>query len=367
MRGNGEQPWLCNVYLNAISVSGADPTVFGPIRREFGRSTVWWRRPMQRAYVRLATSRPGAPWLAQAGLGISPPVAGAEQLLIVGGNHKLRLLDRAHGLAYGIVKSGFSGDYIRREIATRRQAEELALPVPPLVTISEDETWFSERYVSGTPLNRLADPRAAETALHRARRAVRRLLAETLEQVSLEGYLSSLSDQIERLISQSRLLPEPDKLAHVENARTIAGQIRSLSPAVGGRITTALTHGDFQPANILVDGEQVWLIDWEYAARRQAGYDALVFALQSRFPTGLARRLQGLLDEGEAGPPPSLSGWPGLDWSDPTARRAHSLLFLLEEWIVHLSENTNPRFLRLGDGLVGLQREIVRWLAGGGA
>jgi len=73
----------------------------------------------------------------------------------------------------------------------------------------------------------------------------------------------------------------------VENVMTLTEHVQHILPTVGGQILTALTHGDFQPGNILVDGDRVWLIDWEYSARRQVGYDALVYALCSRFPSPL--------------------------------------------------------------------------------
>lgn len=122
---------------------------------------------------------------------------------------------------------------------------------------------------------------------------------------------------------------------------------------------TALTHGDFQPANILVNREGTWLIDWEYSARRQAGYDALVFVLRSRFPAGLATRWRGMVDESDSMQPLSLADWPGLNWQDASWRRVHGWLFLLEELALHLEENANPCFHSLGEGLLALQAQIA--------
>ena len=126
---------------------------------------------------------------------------------------------------------------------------------------------------------------------------------------------------------------------------------------MGDRLLTALTHGDFQPGNMLVDGNKVWLIDWEYSGRRQVGYDALVYALRSRFPDGLAARMGQMLDG--SGAMESLPLSLGLDWQDAAHRRAHLWLFLLEELALHLAENANPRFNRLSEGLATLQQEIT--------
>ena len=359
MRRRGQQAWLCNIYLNAVFVPEAEPPIFDPIRREFARSVLWWRRPAQRAYVALATSRLGARWLAQAGVSIFPPLPDAEQLLIVAGNHKMRLLDRARGVVYGILKSGFPPGFMQREIEARQQAAELDLPVPPLEALAKDGTWFRERYVSGTPVNRLADAAVAQRAVTEAAQSLRRLLKHTMQEEPLSEYVERLAGQARAHIEASHLLREEQKRSLLQVVDCLLTQINACQSAVGGRILTSLTHGDFQPANILVNQDGVWLIDWEYSARRQAGYDALVYTLRSRFPDGLAARLRQMLDGGGATGSLPLADWPGLDWQDVSRRRVHGLLFLLEELALHLEENANPRFHCLGGGLVVLQSQMA--------
>jgi hypothetical protein len=127
------------------------------------------------------------------------------------------------------------------------------------------------------------------------------------------------------------------------------------------------THGDFQPANILVDEDEFWIIDWEYAARRQAGYDMLVFHCQSRQSRigtgpGIATLLRKFV----------TSGWERLviaenrplmhaDIADRSLRRRHAALFLLEELELHLAENANLRLTALSRGLCQLLNEIDSW------
>ena len=361
MRRQGQQPWLCNIYLNAIFVPKAEPTIFDPIRREFARGVVWWRRPVQRAYVSLATSHRGAGWLAQAGVGISPFLSGAERLLIVAGNHKIRLLDRANGVVYGILKSGFPAEFMQREIETRQRARHLGLPTPPLESVAEDKTWFSERYVSGTPVNRLSDAAQSHRAVREASNALRRLLEQTRKPEPLQDYVDRLQARIQQLVEENHLLTGPRRQSLLSNVSAIIGHISQSCSTLGDHIETALTHGDFQPANILVSGEAVWLIDWEYSAQRQAGYDAFVFTLQSRSPRGLAARLQAFVSDGLDSTGSDLQ-WPSVNRQGREGRRLHSELFLLEELVLHLEENANPRFVRLGEGLLQLQQEISCWV-----
>ena len=360
MRCHGQQPWLCNIYLNAIFVPEADPHIFDPIRREFARSLAWWRRPVQQAYVAVGTGQSSAHWLAQAGVSISPGLPDARHLLIVAGNHKIRLLNCAQGIVYGVLKSGFPSKFMRQEIQTRQQAEKLGLPVPPLRSVAEDGAWFSEHYVSGTPVNRLNNFKTAQEAIASVMGALQRLLQETLHEEPLGGYITDLHDRIQELVNGNPLLSALQKRELLSNAATLVKQARDLR-SVSGNVATALTHGDLQPANILLNERGAWLIDWEYAARRQAGYDALVLGLRVRFPKGLAARLQTFVAQGWGETAISAVNWTGAMWDTEAGRRLHADLFLLEELALRLEENANPCFVRSEKGLTILTQEISQW------
>ncbi|HVF90447.1 MAG TPA: phosphotransferase [Blastocatellia bacterium] len=361
--GSEDQLWLCNIYLNAFFTAGVNPELFDPIRREFARSVVRWRRPLQRAYVAMAVWPRGAPWMAQANLYVTPSVPDVENKILVAGNHKLRVLDLKACAAYAISKGAFSDRFLRREVGARIQAARLGLPVPELKLVAEDGSWFSESYVSGTPLNRLADRGKARESATRAARALFRLVEETASEEAVTDYSARLCRKIESLVESSHLLSDSDRRQIVRAVKSLAHEVDALRPVTGDRVVTALAHGDFQPANILSNGEGAWLIDWEYAARRQAGYDGLVFGLGSRLPSNLAERLEGFVARGL---PESYSvdrlRWPGAEWGDSGSRRSRSALFLLEELSMHLEENADPCFSRTGGGLGMLRREIDIWI-----
>lgn len=361
LRPNGHQPWLANIYLNAIFTPDAVPAIFDPVRREFSRSTVWWKRPLQRTYVSLAAQRPAARWLAQATLHVTPAVPGAAHKLIVAGNYKMRLLDRQAGLAYGIRKAGFRSNFMQRELAARRQAADLRLRVPPLVGVAGDLSWFSEYYISGTPLNRLADSEAVSGALRAALRDLHRFHCQTRQTTTWRQYCADLARHIERLLPETSVLGAAGQERLHALSRRLSEQ---LAPFADNSLTTAVTHGDLQPANILVNDDGVWLIDWEYAGRRQAGYDALVLGLGVRNTAGLATRLGAFIARGwPINTPVAALSWPGLDVSSPDARRRHATLLLLEELVLRLEENAQPALTRADAGLRQLPPEIEAWLA----
>ncbi|MCB0108953.1 MAG: phosphotransferase [Caldilineaceae bacterium] len=348
------------MYLNAIFKPSLDQLAFDPIRREFARSTVWWKRPLQRSYVALATHRPTATYLAQAQVQVSTAVPEDDCTLIVAGNHKLRLLNHRKRSVQNLLKVGFNDKFMRRELAVRPIAEACSVQMPALLEVNESEGWYAERYMSGTPTNRLANPQEAVAAVQQAHQMLQRLYNKTTETVTVATYVEQLQTALYRQITGHHLLTPSAQQTVQQICQGLIDQIMGGRPAARLPLETVLTHGDFQAANILVNSDGVWLIDWEYTARRQRQYDLFVFALNARAPHGLAARLQRFVQE----------GWPcesaeidiQAQMSEQTQRQSHAGLFLLEELLLHLEENSQPQLTKIGAGLAQLQHECQLWL-----
>lgn len=358
------QRWVCNAYLNAIFVPGADASVIEHVRREFGRATTAWRQPLQRAYVKMAVSPGFAGQLAQASVTISPPLPDASGILITGGNRRIRLIDTRRGLVYAILKTGVPRQHVDRELASRRAAEDAHVHVPAIEAADADAGWFCERFVVGTPINRLADatdmPRRYEEALQ----DIGRLVART---ASDEG----AADYARRVASQARCLLAENAQVPVSNRAKLYGTLDELLAVVAelvprrSRIPTALTHGDLQAGNILADEDTAWIIDWEDADRRQAGYDWLVANLQSRFPSGLSVRLSHFVSTGIETLAFGASAVPEqLGWDDALVRRRDAAVFLIEEFAFRAAESANPTITRPDASLMALAAEASLALAG---
>src|SRR3989339_1483026 len=358
--------WLVNSYLNAIFLPRADPAIFGPVKREFSRSLSWWRRGPQRLYVDMATSPRTAPWLAHAGVSLTPALPRAELMLMVAGNHKIRLLDYGEKTVYAIRKCGFPPTFREGEIEVRRQTEELGLPVPRIKTVAGDGAWLSEAYVNGAPVNRLKQPAQARAAFAEAHQALQVLHRHTWREVDANEYVDLLSTEAHTHIEHieaNALISSGSKGSFIQTLASLVARIKALRPAGGDRLPTVLAHGDFQPANILVDADRLWLIDWEYAGRRQAAYDLLTYKLESRFTRGLSGRFQKFIAQGI----PDGGLWPDFScyangWQDSRSRLFYGLLFLLAELALRLEENDNPAFIQMDSGLQILQREISQCL-----
>lgn len=354
--------WFCNPWLNVIFPPHVDRRAFEPTCREFARSTVAWRRPVQQAYVRWATTGCTRRWLGCGPLRVSHPIPNQTATVVIPGNHKIRILDYEEQRCYCLLKTGFSPEPFQRELATRRIAAELGLPVPTLLDDAQPDS-FCEAYLAGTPLNRLPDPSHQTNCWLAAARELRPLYEQTQEKQDTQRYVDRLARRIGQRIHDIHLLDAADKDRITRLLDPLQTSILN-GPKVPAQTITAITHGDFQPANILWGEDQVWIIDWEYAARRQAAYDALVSIAAARRPDGLASRLRQWVQQPATGSSELIAtiNPPGLQVNSRDERAFHGHLFWLEELDFHLAENANPLFRRLNHGFTTFVRELENWL-----
>jgi hypothetical protein len=347
------QIWLCNPYLNAIFVPEARKEVLLPVIREFSRSAIWWRRPFQKVYVDLAVAPITCKWFARAAMKISPPLKNAENILILGGNHHFRLLDYNEGAAFVIQKAGFDREFLVNDIRVRK--ENPYLPSPCIHEIAEDGSWYSEELILGTPINRLEDKEQGERAVMDVMAPLFQLYKKTARKVDAAEYATEIIDRIEEQVKTCSHFAKETR----ENLLKDLLELNKIfSRWQNKEIVVAQTHGDFQPANILLGEEQTWLIDWEYTAERQIAYDGLVLALGARSSSGLGQRvLQAINDDvPECGQ--LLSTIPYVQWQDRVERHAMLALFLLEELDLKVMEVCNPMFFGLDHGFDTFRKEV---------
>jgi len=336
------QIWLCNPYLNAIFVPEITRKTFAQVIREFWRSPKWWRRSFQKIYVLLATNQMTSKWFASAGLEIYPALNRAENLLIVGGNHHIRLLDYNQGCAFVIKKFGFKKEFMINEIKVRD--ENPYLPVPRIQKVANDKSWYSEDLILGTPVNRLKDASHAKDGVKSVASDLFKLLAKTANEIEIKNYVEEINRGIKEQIRENKLLSLHEREDIQRKTDGLSEIIVALIQNGPKKIHISQTHGDFQPANVLVNGDQSWLIDWEYTSRRQVAFDGLVYSLSSRFPQGLSKRVEEALKGKPIGSHFLMEDWPFVDWSDEIQRLIIIALFLLEELDLKLKENSNSLF-----------------------
>ena len=326
--------WLINARLNVIFVSGANPIVFTQAKNEFSRSIVWWKRILQKLYVQLATAKRTARFFASASLVINPQLSGAKNIAIIGGNHHIRLLDYNNNCAYVISKTGFGKQFLSNEI-TLRQTYSF-LPIPRLLEIAPDKTWYSEELIGGIPLNRLPESNKKSSALTQIEKSLDELYRNTRQNIYLKTYLEQLTLSILKNTTGNLLLSDDQRETIQDELFNVLKFIKSRTLHNDKPFTLAQTHGDLQPGNILVDTDKAWLIDWEYTGQRQITFDYFVFHLAARSPKNLNRRFFRQYAQYN---------------SDP-AEKLKLLIFTLEELDLRLKEINNFQFTSINAGLI---------------
>lgn len=350
-----QQRWYCNKWLNVVFTPRTETEAFDPIRREFSHSLSRWRQPIQKTYVTLATSPGISRFFTHMVMYVTPPVATNRHQIVVPGNHRIRVLDHRNRISTAILKDGFSDNQFLNEIRARQLAQKLQIPTPQILEVDEDVGWFSEDYVSGTPLNRIRQPDRIALAVQKVCKSLIPLFQESQQFEPFTDYVHRLLDSASDQIRSHRLL-DTAKRVKLETCVTKLMDMINREP-VGSAdnakpFCTAMAHGDLQPANILLDRDHFWLIDWEYSTRRQLGYDLLVLGLDARLAYGRVSRFQEFLQHGRLkyGVDPNHV-IPKLDWSTVSARKRTLLTFMAEELRYGLDESSNVQFTQLGTGL----------------
>ncbi len=345
----GEQLWRCLPQLNVLFAPDVRAETFEVIRREFSYTPVRWRRWPQKLLVDWLTIPTVAHRMARFTLAVSPALEDTAHLLWLGGNNRLRLVDVARRRIVFVLKRGFDPQTMRREIEVRREAH--SLPIPPIDQVAEDGTWFEGPLIAGRPLNRLRDPDTVRCLADEALCLLWRWSAYTRREQPAADYVAHLADRVRQWVNGGPAWDPPTRQQVESWLGCIQEVVQRLSHKAGSTLDTAIGHGDLQPGNILYDGGQIWLTDWEYSERRQWAYDALTFWLDSRFAPGLADRMARMLEcPAWVQNRPVVAGW--LNWSKLSIERRKLMLviFLLEELAWRARENANPYFHRLDAG-----------------
>jgi hypothetical protein len=347
---------LVNQKLNVIYPATMSRRVLRQFTAEYRYHPNLFRRLFQSLFVRFATSFPFEMLTTVAVVKISPWLDKLEHFCVIPGNHSIRIVELDHDRCRVFIKPGFNYKFIRNEITIRTQFS--FLPIPNLLDSNKDDGWYLEERIIALPLNRIADQKLRKEMLLQAHNALLELYATTRQ-------VQRLSERREQLISSLR---KAVNLLPVVYTRTERNQIyflinkldEQLADSGVQLVDTVQSHGDFQPANILIATEggtkQLYLIDWEYSERRTQFYDALVFAVQARFPFGLALRFKKLM----SGEHQNFS-WCG--YSSLTEWMV--VLFLMEDLLVRLEEMNIPELKQKSEGLSQWMREVekMQWLS----
>ena len=353
---DSKQYWYCNPLINSIFVKRVKPDVFNSINGEYQHNPLRpWRSIFQRLYLLLSQSELTSVYMSKYMVTISPSIKNAENKLIIGGNTKIRIIDIDRKIVYVILKSGFDKKYMEREVYVR--ANLPYLPIPKINEYGNHSLWHQESYVVGRSPNRM-DQDAGRSALFKAVKYIHRMLNETKREESVSQYVAAIKGKIDsglHSVSYINVKIKNDIQA------IVSALIKHLKEYPHNLINTAHCHGDFHQGNILSDGNNDWIVDWEYSERKQIGYDLFMSLLESRMVNGFSSRFLKLMNnQFDDNQKELANNWPGINWDDSMARKVYLTVFLLEDVCFHIDEINNNIFYKDPDILASYLNELKK-------
>jgi thiamine kinase-like enzyme len=226
-----------------------------------------------------------------------------------------------------IHKKGFSKTGFEREIAAR--SGPAACVAPRFLGLEANGTAFAEEYFIGTPANRFSTGREEIVRSEARVRLISEVHRPTLRSTSLSDYLDKLNKEISAVSEGME-----------ESTRRITDWI--IETAGDCEIGLVFSHGDFQDANILVEGDALRIIDWENATERTQLYDLVTMKSRIRMASDSFSAWQKEVGEWDASP----RQFPKLEVpaSNRHERLSHAVLWWLEEILFLLEEERASPF-----------------------
>lgn len=326
--------FYCNIYLNAIYHKDAYHCIFTPIKNEYYRSSSFFKRPFQYLYVYFATNFFTKIFFASPAIYINPVPSSYKSILIMGGNHHIRINAYDEKKSFVIAKNQYSKEFISNEINVRTQYKWL--PSPMVISVASDNNWYEESIINGIPHNRISDEKEASKLKENLIKVLLNLYNQTFKNESIHMYSNSQYVLINKLLCKNKNI-----------GKTLLTKIKSLTEKIlfkikgmpDFKIPIVITHGDFQSANMmLVEGKSM-LIDWEYSAERSITYDFLTLYSGIRMQDNTLEKLVALIN-GKLDILLLLHQYIKLENVD--IRKSVILIFLLEDIVLKLKENCNP-------------------------
>ena len=82
----------------------------------------------------------------------------------------------------------------------------------------------------------------------------------------------------------------------------------------------------------------------EHSGKKQIAYDLFIYLLDRRNEEGFSKRFSVIYDSKlNAFQKDIIKNWPGLNWDNKVQRNIYLYLFLLEDLLFYLKENTNDK------------------------
>tara|TARA_Y200000002_G_scaffold150198_2_gene124163 strand:+ start:26409 stop:27587 length:1179 start_codon:yes stop_codon:yes gene_type:complete len=345
---SAKHKFLVNDKLNVIYNNNLKRDKLTELTAEFCYNANFVKNILQKIYVQFATTKVFDKFLSKYTVSLTNCQDEFSKWVFIPGNHTIRIIDLKKNMCVVILKDGFNENFLKNEINTRK--EYPYLPIPKLINYNIKNFYYFEKRIVGLPYNRIADQETRNKSLKRILKLFLKLYKETHVVKEKNNYVNILRKDFD--IAMDNLPP----VYKSEDKQKIIMLFDEISRSITAKkINLAVTHGDFQPANIIIDSNQnnrSYVIDWEYSKERFFLYDFLVFELQARKTIGLAERIK-MLDMNKFKCMYQSLAIPNLDLKDEMIK-----VFLLEDLCLRIEELKIPTLKHKSLSLENFIKEV---------
>ena len=339
--------WYEQSLLNAYFVDNIADKPRRFLRDNFRYTNPSWKAPIQYIYGSMLASRYGLKFSSAPAFCITPEIPNDGHILIMPGNLRIRIFDFKRNITRLMLKDGFSPGSMLTEIQIRGKGP--AGPFPSFTGWDQDGSWAEDPIQDAYSLPRCPPPVDRKKAIEDTILKLYEWYENSKKIIPAHEYVADIcgrvKEQLEKTTERFKNLDENEIQTIIANLSESARQMN--------HVELAMTHGDFQPGNILVDKTDLNtnIIDWEFAAERYIHYDRLVMELRTRSSVGLANRIKSYIDNG-------CSFCTNVFGDDNQSGRSAISLFLLEDLLWHLSDVLNGPFISVPQGFTLFVHEM---------
>jgi hypothetical protein len=271
-----------------------------------------------------------------------------NHLIFIPGNNIIRALDLSNGLCFVINKLEENNQIFQDKLIIRQQINLKS--IPEIKHISKN--YYEEELINAMPFNRLSNKKKLDVIINNVFNDLNKLYKQSFSSISLNLYIK----RIDKLLLNKGILKFQDK-NNVENEIKKLENLLIRDFKLTTLIPIALTHGDFQKSNILVNDTKYYIIDWEFIEYRFLYYDYLTFLFNARNPKGISYRINMWKCSNKFNQ--KVDNWPMNDiiFNEIISKKLFVVLFLIEELIFRLNENICSKSIE-NSGLNILLNEI---------
>ena len=321
-----------NRYLNIVYPENFSSSNLWSLIQDYRFNKSFIKRIIQNIYVWLAVKTPFEKLLSSSFMEFHELPIKISQCIFLPGSHSIRIIDFEKNICYVVAKPGALSSFLKADVAGRRGVTI----APKILCDNAKHGYYTENLISGVSIDRTNNREESLNTYLKIKSIMCNRYRESAVQVLLKTYIESLGND---LVEDIKLLSSRISSQFPQRIHKIIQNIEDILINYEDELILICdTHGDFQPGNMLVTHKNIWLIDWEYFARRSYFFDAIVLECNTRNSNNLSKRLEVFYES-------FTTKGNTLSWTRQKNNNSNAFyffIFLMEELILMLREVSAP-------------------------